>query len=69
LKLCKKNNKTLIAPYKDLPAAKETAAFKSYGAFKDMPFVMPTSSTSLRDVDNYSALQNFMQIPPVMKST
>ena len=73
LKLWKKNNKALIAPYKDLPAsekaAKETAAFKSSGAFKDLPSVMPTSSTSLRDVDDYSALQNLIQIPPVMKST
>jgi hypothetical protein len=73
LKLWKKNNKALIAPYKDLPAsekaAKEMAAFKLSGAFKDMPSVMPTSSSFLRDVDDYSALQNLIQIPPVMKST
>jgi len=73
LKLRKKNNKALIATYKDPPAsekaARETATYKSSGAFKDMPSVMPTSSTSLRDVDDYSALQNLIQVPPVMNSS
>ena len=73
LKLWKQNNKDTIAPFKDLPAkekgAKEVAAFKSSKAFKDLPSVMPTSSASSRDVDDYSAMQNLIPIPSVMKST
>ena len=73
LKLWKKNNKSIIIPFKDLPAseknAKEIAAFKVSNAFKELPVAVPTSSVPLREVEDYLTMQHLIPIPMVMKST
>ena len=73
LKLWKKNNKSIIVPFKDLPAseknAKEITAFKASNAFKELPVATPTSSVPLREVEDYMTMQHLIPIPMVMKST